>query len=172
MDFDFEYLKIPVFTGINDNPVEPTETKAGNGSHLIQVINNLVDETVDGLNNLQYGLEHLLPPINNWKLISTEVIDYYAQPGEKIVIISTGIDQNVNVYLPSNPPEGTEISLIKTSDSDTVQIQYNGKFCNDYPSQLFLADRYRLATVIWTGDSFGWIPNVRNYGIEEVYSAS
>lgn len=172
MSFDFESLKIPVFTGINDNPVEPTKTKAGNGSHLIGAINTLIDETVDALNNLQYGLDHLLPPINNWKIIPTDAVEYYAQPGDKIVIASTGTDRNFTIHLPSNPPEGTEISLIKTSDSDTVQIGYNGKFCNDYPYQLFLADRYRLATVIWTGDSFGWIPNVRNYGIEEVYIAS
>jgi hypothetical protein len=35
--------KIPVFTGINDQPKVPTVSAAGNGSHLIKTINDLID---------------------------------------------------------------------------------------------------------------------------------
>ena len=39
----FSANKIQTFTGINDVPVAPTATAAGNGSHLISQHNNLCD---------------------------------------------------------------------------------------------------------------------------------
>ncbi|PIG90814.1 hypothetical protein [Gloeocapsopsis sp. IPPAS B-1203] len=175
MSYDFEHLKVPVFTGVNDNPIEPTANKAGNGSHLIKTINDLIDETTGSLNELQSFIPSGdAQSSNNWKVINADVGNYYAQAGDKVVIVSTGVDNNLSFYLPNhdNRPIGAAISLIKTSDSDIVEIAYNGKFCNDYPANLYLADRYKLATVIWSGDDYGWIPNDRFNTISEIYNAS
>lgn len=38
--------KIETFPGINDVPVEPTAQSAGNGSHIIKVFNDLLDELI------------------------------------------------------------------------------------------------------------------------------
>lgn len=48
--FEFDDLKIPIYTGINDAPVAPTSTTPGNGSHLIELHNTFVEEVQDGLN--------------------------------------------------------------------------------------------------------------------------
>ena len=41
---NFNAHKIPVFSGINDAPREPTASLAGNGSNIIHQFNNLIDE--------------------------------------------------------------------------------------------------------------------------------
>lgn len=52
MPYDFSNFKVPVFTNINDKPVEPTPSKAGNGADIINRFNNLVDEFQSALNSL------------------------------------------------------------------------------------------------------------------------
>jgi hypothetical protein len=40
---DLSHLKIPVYMGINDQPRSPTQSLAGNGSHIIKTINDIID---------------------------------------------------------------------------------------------------------------------------------
>lgn len=40
---DYQTLKVPIFTSINDLPTAPTANAPGNGSHLIAKHNELVD---------------------------------------------------------------------------------------------------------------------------------
>lgn len=44
MTFDFTDSLIEVFPGINDNPIPPTSSSAGNGSHLISQYNGLINK--------------------------------------------------------------------------------------------------------------------------------
>lgn len=50
---DFSSYKVPVFPNINDAPSEPTATKAGNGSDLINRFNGLIDELQTIIDELQ-----------------------------------------------------------------------------------------------------------------------
>ncbi len=43
MSFELPDPKVPVFPGVNDSPIAPTALTAGNGAHLIQQHNLLVD---------------------------------------------------------------------------------------------------------------------------------
>jgi hypothetical protein len=40
---DLSHLKIPVYMGINDQPRTPTQALAGNGSHIVKTINDIID---------------------------------------------------------------------------------------------------------------------------------
>ena len=47
MAYDFNQCYVPVFTGRNDVPSPPTADKAGNGAHLIEKHNRLVDDATN-----------------------------------------------------------------------------------------------------------------------------
>ena len=50
--FDLGNEKIPIFTDINDVPVAPSATTAGNASHLISKYNSLIDQLEAVLDDL------------------------------------------------------------------------------------------------------------------------
>jgi len=52
MPFDLSNKKVSVFSGINDVPVAPTSTSPGNGSHIINQYNGLVDAVEVILNSI------------------------------------------------------------------------------------------------------------------------
>lgn len=63
MPYNFSKFKVPVFTNINDKPVEPTSSKAGNGADIINRVNGLIDELQSALNSLPTTL-----PVFNWTI--------------------------------------------------------------------------------------------------------
>lgn len=63
MVYDFNEFKVPVFPNINDKPIEPTASKAGNGADLIHRLNGLVDKLESSLNSL-----NLASPNAEWKI--------------------------------------------------------------------------------------------------------
>lgn len=48
---DLNRFKTPIFPGINDQPVEATANKAGNGADLINRVNGLINELSQAFNN-------------------------------------------------------------------------------------------------------------------------
>lgn len=63
MTYDFSDFKVPVFPNINDKPVEPTVSKAGNGADIIHRVNGFIDELESSLNSLNVVL-----PTIDWKI--------------------------------------------------------------------------------------------------------
>lgn len=44
MASNFSNLLIPIFPNINDQPLNPTASRAGNGAHLIKSYNDLINQ--------------------------------------------------------------------------------------------------------------------------------
>jgi hypothetical protein len=53
---NYQGYKIQTFPNINDSPVAPTATAAGNGSHLIARYNEALDAIAKDISNLQATL--------------------------------------------------------------------------------------------------------------------
>jgi len=152
MAIDISNSKIQVFQGINDNPIEPTSNKAGNGSHLIDQYNQLIDDLQDNLNTLSDRAE------GKWIVIS---YDYLVSPGEKVLIYDNN-GTPITIYLPASPTPGTVLSFIHTNVSTpvTIALQFEEPF--DYKGQyiqsLTLNAEYKLASLLFCNNSVGWIP--------------
>lgn len=70
MTYDLSEFKTPVFPNINDKPVEPTASKAGNGADLIYRLNGLVDKLESTLNSLNVVLPNI-----DWKITTPNSSD-------------------------------------------------------------------------------------------------
>lgn len=98
MPYDFNEFKVPIFTNINDKPVEPTASKAGNGADMIERFNSLIDQLQSTLNSLPSTL-----PIFDWTVVlpsmdGIQKIDvYYINTSESKLYASNSIH-----YLNSN----------------------------------------------------------------------
>jgi hypothetical protein len=44
---DLNSFKVPIFPGVNDAPLPPNATRGGNGSHLIEKFNGLIDALIE-----------------------------------------------------------------------------------------------------------------------------
>lgn len=159
MVYDFSHLTIATFNGINDNPVEPTEQKAGNGSHLIAKFNELVEEVVNGLNNSNNQRE--------WTVVHTERGSYTPVSGESVIIAGIGQDMFFIVTLPDSPTPGTNVTVLKTDDSDVVEIQCTRPIHAGYPDRILLANRFQAVTFVWVDDRMGWVASNRDLVIQE-----
>lgn len=74
MTYDFSAIKIPTFTGINDTPVKPTASKAGNGSHLIKQFNDLVSELENTLNSLSSTVDDSSQSFSYFSTTTTQTL--------------------------------------------------------------------------------------------------
>lgn len=65
MPYDFSLCYVPVFTGRNDVPSPPTADKAGNGAHLIEKHNRLVDDATNYSNATEQLLNSFTTDLNS-----------------------------------------------------------------------------------------------------------
>jgi hypothetical protein len=162
MTYNFDAIKIPTFTGINDVPIEPTATKAGNGSHVITQFNALVDETESALNTL----ESLIPTGNNssggsnrYKVITDYdgFTEYTASVNEN-VIIQTG-NYNFDLTLPdsANLNQGDFVTLINCSSATTIKVLgYDDMDGGNNIIQITFNESRKPVTFVWMGDYYRW----------------
>lgn len=151
MSFDLEYLQVPIFPGINDVPVEVTDSKAGNAADFISKFNQLLSDATANLNELQSS---------KWLVVFTDAVSYTASSGDKLVVTNSGNDGSLVVYLPNNPNSGDTVSFIKTNDNDVVDIENYGTFkASQYTRRITLAVSYLPVTFIYVDTQFGWISN-------------
>lgn len=154
MAYNLQSYKIETFTGINDQPVAPTTTKAGNGAHLIKQHNELVDLLEGYLGNLEESISQ--SSVSNWVVVTN---DYTANPGESIVFNTYIPEEGKTEFaltLPNNPPIGTPVSFINTNQDIKIIINGFNSFKGQSDIGLSIKDAYILRTLVYIGDQ--WIP--------------
>ena len=165
MAYDYQYLKIETFPNINDTPVVPTATKAGNGSHLISKYNELIDEVESNLNDLESNIGDL-GDVPRWNFTRST---YNALPGEKILFFKSfdfPVPTAINLYLFSNPQIGDWIEICKFTTMYRINLyNYQGRFNEQtYYSEVYIpAATKDTVTLIYCGnDDGGWMPTKQN----------
>jgi hypothetical protein len=158
MSFDLSGTRVPIFTGINDTPVTPTATKAGNGSHLIRAHNRLADDVQDALDTL----EEPILKVAKWRVVQPTGADYAvnSEPGQKIVA-KTNPGYPLTVYLPYNPPVGSWLSFINTNPSVNIILASDFYFAGSYIVSASFSTIYTDVTLVFLGNDggIGWIPS-------------
>lgn len=96
---DLSTKKIPVFTGINDNPVAPTSTAGGNGSHLIRRYNELVDLVQAQLNQTVEVTDTLVDEVT---LAEATLINLASEIQGLALIAGSGIPNFPTTVHPNN----------------------------------------------------------------------
>lgn len=143
MPSDFDEFKVSVFPNINDKPVEPTSSKAGNGAHIISQFNGLLDR--------------LATP---WRIINS---NYTALLGDKIIIDTNGVTSDIIVTLPEDPPACTPVTLIRYGSDGVVRIHLNGaRYDQGLLGEVKLETAAEEVTLIFLSVSYGWMPNRSN----------
>lgn len=175
MAIDIQYTKIPIFTDINDAPVEPTATVPGNGSHLINQYNYLVDEIEGNLNQLEDKIDTLIQQAKNEWVVIEE--DYTVEGGEKIFIKN---NQPVfpradnKLYAPETPPLGTTFSYMSYNSSLPIELKnYNQQTLwantGSRPVRAYSTVDMVLITFVYLGAGFNWFqvagtPIIKTFG--------
>ncbi len=107
-------LYIPIYEGVNDNPIEPEETTNLNVGYLCQKYNDVIDSLLDEIAKLEstiYYLENYLPAAKTQRGFDaeegiTEYLDF------------------MNLYRIGN---FTRYSITNTTDFDNYSLYLNGE---------------------------------------------
>lgn len=163
MTFNFDSLKVPVFTNINDSPTAPTSIKGGNASHLISLYNNFVDSTQQALNSLLSSANN---SGNQNSSSSTEWIvvnnDYEASSNQKVIFANYNPPSGVfeqHFTLPA-PQPGLTASFISTNASIDIVVNFNGHPFGGafYYRKVYLTGKdFTQIDFIYIDNSLGWI---------------
>lgn len=131
---NFDDLKIQTFSGINDNPIAPTASKAGNGSHLIAKFNDLVDSL-------------------RWKIITS---NYTSVNQDKLIIDNTS-NGLIEITLPQSPTPGDAIKLVKALYNGVVTINLNGSSFESTVPESIAINGLKEITFLYVNTDRGWI---------------
>lgn len=139
---DFSDLLIPTFPSINDQPISPTATRAGNGAHLIKSYNDLIDK----LNNVSF----------RWKIIDSDVV---ASAGDKLIVFN---DANALVVItfPTLPVAGDCISLLLASG--IVYLANIPVLNNVGVIEISLGAVFEPIELVYINEAFGWLASRAN----------
>lgn len=156
MAYNLQSYKIETFAGINDQPIAPIATKAGNGAHLIKQYNEIVDLLEGYLGDLEESINQL--SASNWVVVTN---DYTANAGESIAFNTYNPEDGKTEFiltLPNNPPIGSQVSFINTNQDIKILISGFNSFMGRSASSVSLSikDAYILRTLVYIGND--WIP--------------
>lgn len=151
MFFNKDDLQVPVFVGINDNPVVPTDSTAGNGSDLIARHNLLVERTASHFGDIK----------GNWKVWSSFfVFAFPIQYGDKI-ITEPGFPGDLQGFLSTDsglPESGNSFSIYSTNPLHKVYIAniptFDGNSTGD--GKVFIYNTTEIVTFIYIDNNIGW----------------
>jgi len=150
---DFTDLKVPVFSGINDLPVAPTASKAGNGSHLIATINNVIDKLS------QQNGQTTTSNSNNWNIINTgseETYNASLQINTKnILMLGNQEYAAINLTLPLTQTIGSYVTLLKLDPTLDCRLQVYDQIRRHRLENARLDLINEEVTLIFMGDE-GW----------------
>lgn len=154
MTYDFSEFKTPVFPNINDKPVEPTASKAGNGADLIYRLNGLVDKLESSLNSLS-----LTSPTASWKISLPNSSDikqlnvFYSNISERLLYQNTYLSfTESNLIKTFHIPEEAEIG--GTIDISDLVLQ-NGY---GYYAFVFINNSNQNKTWSWFYEISSFVP--------------
>ena len=158
MPFFFDDHLVNIVTGINDEPIPPSSTRAGNGSHLIAKYNDFVYVVQAALNST---------PENVPQCVITAT-GHLCEPGSRVVVVDDGVNDNP-LYIPANPPPGTECSImhVPRGKEVTIRVDNNNPFLykGSLVTVLVFSLVFEFASLIYIGQpegieiDFGWVPN-------------
>lgn len=120
LEIDFDNLKTPIHSGINDRVVTATENKASNASDLIAKVNRLVDHTKDIYNDVYEQINNIPIASNllpDWTVVTE---DCFAEVNNSYLVLPQV--ESIFVRLPFNGISGKFIKLVKLDSSTTVEI--------------------------------------------------
>ncbi len=157
MTYNFDRLKIPTFPGINNQPIEPTALKAGNGAHLISLFNQLITELESALNDLSSDSGNITE--KPWKVLETSSVNnYQVEPSDRLILFNPDSSETRSMTLnfPDNPQPQTTFCFLTVNN---FQIgfgnfyRYNGQDANvmNYNSTP------DIIKFIYVDDEIGWI---------------
>lgn len=173
MPYNFSDALIEVFPNINNLPTAPTATKAGNGSHLIEKHNSLIDKTTDAFDVLESQtnlLDSRIITLQNqlsifgskqyWKLINS---NYDVQLGDKLIINNAG---SLTLNLPNSSNSGLVtgfyFELIKVDNTVVTIGDFNTKIMGATYNLINLNTVGESMALIYVDENIGWIPNRQN----------
>lgn len=137
---DLNDLKIQTFFGINDSPIAPTASKAGNGSHFIKKFNDLIDSLPS-------------PDSLQWKVIKE---NYQCINRDKLIIDNT-VNEIIEIALPLSPAPGDSITLVKALYGGTASISLNGLPFESAGGQSITMNGSREVKFMYVSIERGWI---------------
>lgn len=162
MSIDFSSYRVPVFSGINDNPIAPTSSKAGNGSHLISLYNNLIAQLETSFKELK---DESSGRSTEWTVIDC---DYnYPDSGSFVpsrldssIYILNSTARAILIDVPySSLIQGNYLTFANTNESITININLNNrKYKGQEVERLSFLPAFSEGTIIYTGDNLGWMP--------------
>lgn len=159
MPFDISPQSIATYTNINDTPIEPTATKAGNGAHLIQQYNGLIELTKFNLEELDGRITQLAtnPPtqFEKWIPITNNL---NLPPSAKVFLngtIAGGLDQTI--IFAFQPGFNASVRVFNSSNCN-IKIMLYGVF-NGAPCESVYVDANTNKEVgfIWVNADTNWI---------------
>lgn len=142
---DYTDLKIPVFANINDQPVIPTATKAGNGSNLIATINDLLDRLT-----AQPAASN-----SNWNVITAST--QLQVNSKNLMTIGENNDTSIVLTLPANIVTGNYVTLLKAHEALTCEIAVYPQIRGYGSSTVTLEAIYEEVTLVYLDSNQGWI---------------
>ena len=99
---EYDELKIETFEGINNNLVAPTSEEAGNGSHLIAKLNQLVDKIQTEITVLKDRLTALENPVDEGT-DEAYIWSFFADPPEgRSFVVDSPILGSITKYFIDN----------------------------------------------------------------------
>lgn len=159
MVFDKAEYKVEIYPNVNEQPVAPSPSKAGNGSHLISKFNALIDILESKLIDQQSQIDSLIASAggkSSWIAIDS---GYSAQFNDSVLILpSTGL----SIMLPENPLVGTYVEFLKIDEETVVSLDLssNQKINNSFGwDTIKLTSFKKRSILIWTDNiNKGWLP--------------
>lgn len=139
MTADYSDLLISTFPNINDQPVAPTASKAGNGAHLVKSFNDLI-------NRLD------TPSSSNWLEISNA---YTAKNKERLFSINS-FAENTNVVLSENPPVGFSFTALNGIEGSSLYMNRITKLFGVDIGDVYISMPYIAVEFFYVSDEYGW----------------
>lgn len=145
MSSSFNDLIIPTFPGINDQPVNPTASRAGNGAHLIKSYNDLI-------NKLSVASS------SNWKVIQNS---YEASAGDRLIVPYYS-EPLIIINFPLEPIPGESITVLSSNAGNPIYLGNITKYLDLDVREVKLSIRFEAIEVIYVDTYTGWIPSRDN----------
>jgi len=158
MTYDFSSFKVPVFTGINNQPVAPTAIKAGNGAHLIDLFNQFVDEMELVINSLDSSVNSNIE--QPWTVLDSSNNYYQVQASDKFILFNPDSSYSTSITLsfPDNPQPQTTFSYLAIN---SFEISFNNFFrhSGNDANVMNYTSTPDIIKFIYVDENIGWISN-------------
>ena len=149
---DYSNKKVPIFSGINDQPIAPTADSGGNISHLYDLYNQVLDILTTDITNI----EAQLAAINNQLNPSEPTLEVFEFSGINAVD-PEGIGNTFIATVGTIPKTGK----LQKIAIDSIFEGYDTFFSLDGGNNVLTLDSFEIAT-----EGYQWV--VSNDGSQDV----